>query len=501
MQIGDGGGRVRPSEPRPRFDVERRVGLLLETWPFPILLVSLVGIALLTLLAPAIVVGDTWLMLMAGREIVEHGLPRTDEITVLGHGTTWTDQQWLAQLVFYGVDALAGIRAVVVLDVAFVLTALWLAFGTARALGASSRSTFLVGLLAVVAGPWGWTIRPQVTALPLYAATLWLLVDGYRNGVRRRTLAVLPLLVLWANLHGSVLLGAVLTMLLAVLTLLRSRPAPRLLPWLLLAGGPLSVLATPYGWDVLAYYDRMLVDAPFADILREWERSTPSGTTALFWTLALLTASLLALRRCRNRLNRFELVVLLITFAGAVQAVRGVIWFALACAALLPRALDGVLTREDVGARVLNRAISLAGLGGLAVALVVALAQPSRWFTEEWSDEQVEAVRSVTEERGAHVFATNNTADWLLWRVPELRGRVAYDSRFELYDEAALERIVDVGRRRPGWEKALAGYDVVVVRAADRDAALRALGAGARVLHADAESAVVARASNGGSSS
>ena len=169
-----------------------RLGLLLETWPFPILLVALVGIVLLTVLAPAIVVGDTWLMLMAGREVVDHGLPRTEEITVLGQGATWTDQQWLAQLVFYGVEELAGIRAVVVLDVVLVVLALGLAFGAARSVGASSRSTFLVGLLAVVAGPWGWTIRPQATALPLFAGMLWLLLDAARRGVRRRTLLVLP---------------------------------------------------------------------------------------------------------------------------------------------------------------------------------------------------------------------------------------------------------------------------------------------------------------------
>ena len=200
---------------------------LLERNPFPIALVSLVGIVLLTTFAPSLVVGDTWLTLMAGREIVEHGLPHTEEITILGQGATWTDQQWLAQLVFYGAHELAGLRAVVVLDILLVLLALSLAAGAARSLGASSRSTFLIGLLAVLAGPWGWTIRAQSAALPLFAGVLWLLVDGYRNGIRRRTLLVLPLLVLWANLHGSVVLGAGLTVLLALAVLVRDRGAQR----------------------------------------------------------------------------------------------------------------------------------------------------------------------------------------------------------------------------------------------------------------------------------
>ena len=129
------------------------------------------------------------------------------------------------------------------------------------------------------------------------------------------------------------------------------------------------MLASPYGTsDLLAYYDLMLVDAPFAPILREWQWSSPSATTALFWLLALVGA-----RAARDgampqsRLTFYELAVLLVTFVGAVQAVRGVIWFALAAAAILPLALDGVLTKADVDAPRINRVISLAALAGLVV--------------------------------------------------------------------------------------------------------------------------------------
>ena len=45
--------------------------------------------------------------------------------------------------------------------------------------------------------------------------------------------------------------------------------------------------------------------------------------------LAIVAVALLAMRRCRSRLTTYELLVLAVTFVGAVQAVRGVIWFAL----------------------------------------------------------------------------------------------------------------------------------------------------------------------------
>ena len=443
--------------------MKTRLQGFLESSPFPILLVSLVGIVLLTVFGPALVVGDTWLTLMAGREVVQNGLPETETLTVLGSGATWTDQQWLAQVLFYGAHELAGMRAVVVLDVLLVVLALGLTAAAARAGGASSRSTFVVGLLAVLAGPWGWTIRAQTAALPLFAGVLWLLLDAARRGVRRRTLLVLPALVLWANLHGSVVLGAGLTVLLAAYELVRARRFAWL-PAALLVLAPLCILATPYGWDIVAYYDLMLVDAPFAEILREWQWSSPSATTSLFYVLALVAVALVAVPRCRARLNVFELLVLGVTLVGAVQAVRGVIWFALAAAAILPLALDGLFTRADVAAPRVNR-VDLARRAGRPRASPSSSRSRARRRGSSPSGPSARwrrcARRRAIPASGS--CATDGTADWLLWRIPDLRGRIAYDVRFELYGQRALDGIESYGRGTGDWRAFLDGYHLVVV--------------------------------------
>src|SRR5262245_29664158 len=73
-----------------------------------ILVVLLPGFVLIFLLIfpPALLVNDSWLNLMAGREVVENGLPSVDELTIYGLGSTWTDQQWGAQVFMYGVFSL-----------------------------------------------------------------------------------------------------------------------------------------------------------------------------------------------------------------------------------------------------------------------------------------------------------------------------------------------------------------------------------------------------------
>ena len=103
-------------------------------------------------------------------------------------------------------------------------------------------------------------------------------------------------------------------------------------------------------------------------------------------------------------------------------------------------------------------------------------------------------MRAATRDPGTRLWATDGTADWLLWRIPGLRGRIAYDVRFELYDEHALDELTGYGRREAGWRTVVDGYRVVVV---DDAAHLKALTAepGARIAYKDTEIALVSRAS------
>ena len=72
-------------------------------------LLSTFAVIFVLVFPPTLLVADSWLTLSAGRELVEHGLPHHEHLTVLALGRTWTDQQWGAQLLFYGAHALGGL--------------------------------------------------------------------------------------------------------------------------------------------------------------------------------------------------------------------------------------------------------------------------------------------------------------------------------------------------------------------------------------------------------
>ena len=74
------------------------------------------------------------------------------------------------------------------------------------------------------------------------------------------------------------------------------------------------------------------------------------------------------------------------------------------------------------------------------------------------------ATRDALEGSDTRVFATSRDADWILWRLPELRGRLAYDVRFEIYDRETFERIVRFrGEQGDDWKSLADGYEIVVL--------------------------------------
>jgi hypothetical protein len=83
-------------------------------------------------------------------------------------------------------------------------------------------------------------------------------------------------LVLWANLHGSVVLGAFLTALYGTVLLIGDRHANALKGTALLALAPFAVLCSPYGLSLVGYYRHLLINPPFGRLVSEWTAPTPS---------------------------------------------------------------------------------------------------------------------------------------------------------------------------------------------------------------------------------
>ena len=163
-----------------------------------------------------------------------HGLPTVERLTFLAHGRRWVDQQWLSQLLLYELERLGGVGAVVALGAAAFLIALAIAAFVAQSQGASPYSLLFWSLAVFLVEPSAAGVRTQSLVVPLFSVILWLIVRD-PNLQRRSSLLALPVLCLWANLHGSVVLVAAIVAAHGLQALLRRRASRRIAATLMLS--------------------------------------------------------------------------------------------------------------------------------------------------------------------------------------------------------------------------------------------------------------------------
>ena len=445
----------------------RRLGWALnEALLFPIVAMFVIGLAGNL---PGELLSDTWLVLLGGREIVQHGLPSHDTLTIWTHGHSWVDQQWLAQLVFYGLYAWGGIKLALFGHVAAAGSAFTLAIIAARRRGGSLRSVCWLALPSYFLLIWGsWNARAQSLALVLFVGLVWLLIREAHAPSRRVYLA-LPLLVLWANVHGTVVTGALLVVSSGIVFALERRTQPWR-EWMprtaALCIAPVAcVVASPYATQLPGYYERLLVNPGFRKFVVEWHPTAPSFQTAPFYALAFLTVWLIG--RHGTRLLRYEKVVLALTLMMALQTIRSVIWFTLAMLIIVPVALDGALkpTTAAMLFRLLNRALVAASLAGVLTAVAAVAAKPAATIQKDYPAGALAAVdRATASDPNVRIVANELYGDWLLLRRPHLRGRLAFDVRFELLQKSQLQKLVDARHLVQGWQRTFAGYGLFVLR-------------------------------------
>jgi hypothetical protein len=427
-------------------------------------------------------VTDGWMALLSGRQVAQHGLPSHDALTVWTHGRRWVDQQWLAQLVLYELDRLGGIKLVMLVHALLSSSAIVAVAVAARRVGASARSITWVCLPVMVCYFYGASVmRPQTLTFILFALLLWLLaLDEVASS--RRTYLAFPLLVLWANLHGSVVIAAAIVSGYGLLAIgrsfwSRSRPAVR---YVVLLVTPWACLfATPYALHLPGYYRVILFSGGFGSYVTEWAPTTLTPATAPLFLLVL--GGIWLIGRSGSRITLFQKLLFVATAILAFQAIRNMVWFALVCLLLLPKLVDA-LRPPVVEPQRLNRLLATAMMVGLCVSVAGVAAKEASWFVENYPDSEAAAAATAAGRHG-RIFANESYADWLVWTHPSLAGRIAFDSRFELLTHTQLKQIAEFRNRVSGWRTTIRGYDVLVLDpGGERDVWRTLVRSGAKVI-------------------
>lgn len=413
---------------------------------------------------------DSYLLLFSGRDIARHGIAYQDPFAIAAGAHHYANQQWLAGLITYGAFLLGGYHAVLLLAAALIGSGYGLLAALVYRRSDSSAAVLGCGVIALL-GLIGFAfVRAELFAIPLFVATLWLCDRDREHDHRpgRAAIGLIALLILWANLHGSVLLGvavAALSMTIRGVAHWRAgRPRAALGYAATALAAALAPLATPYGTGILSYYTGLIGNHAIVVADVEWGPPTQGGLPLLQFVLPLGLAILavVAILRAGRRPSWPAVIAVAVAAVSAGTAFRNNTWLAIAAAWLLAEAVAPVVQRHRLPAR------GLAVLAIAAAALVVV--DGARMVTQATDTQALSPVSSVAPVADyvathpcARVIADNQSASVLLWLAPQLARHIAYDAELEMYTPRALIAWVQFqAAAGPDWLTAAHGYDVLV---------------------------------------
>ncbi|MGA7676380.1 MAG: hypothetical protein WCA78_15210 [Rhizomicrobium sp.] len=215
--------------------------------------------------------GDTYWHIAAGRWMLDNqAVLRIDPFSYTFAGHPWQTHEWLAEIVMALAYVGAGWSGVVLLfGAAAALTAGLLARHLSRRLDGLSLIVTLVLSLACIAG--SLLARPHLLALPLLEIWTAGLIIAREEG-RAPSWKLLPLMVLWANLHASFLIGLLLLAAFALEAVWEKsqKRADALRGWCLFGGlALLASIITPYGVYGLIFPFKLMA-MPSLQLIGEW---------------------------------------------------------------------------------------------------------------------------------------------------------------------------------------------------------------------------------------
>jgi hypothetical protein len=375
---------------------------------------------------------DTYWQIAVGQWILDHNaFPQVDIYSFTKAGEPWTSSSWLAQVLFAAGYNLAGWAGPVVLtSTCIAATFALLTYILGQRIPASYA--IVVTLVALVLSMQHFLARPHVLVLPVMLAWANGLLSASERG-RAPSFWLLPLIALWANLHGGFVFGLVLVGAFAIDALWnadRAQYKSLTLRWMAFGVGALvACCATPYGWGSILATRKILDLGELLHLIYEWMPADFSKFGAFEMTiLALIAGALYG----GVKLSPPRIALVLGLLHMALAHVRNVEIFALLLpiVALAPVASQFALQPARfarMGTPVASMAVLLVLLGGWTWVLAA-----NAGFAPPEGQSPAAAVDALKARNPKRVLNDLPFGGYLIWRQMP----VFIDGRAELYGEA-----------------------------------------------------------------
>jgi hypothetical protein len=409
--------------------------------------------------------------LRTGRFILDHGIPHHDPYSFTAPGAKWVAQSWLAELLYGVVNRMGGafslrlLGGVVGCFVGFMLFRLaWR--GTQDRIRAGGLTLLALAALMNV-----WSERPLMYGLAAMLVVV-AVVEAPDTWVGRHPFVVLPVAMwLWANMHGSFIIGFGYLGLHLLGRVLEHHPLSRgrereLLRASVLAG--LLTLLNPYFLDLVLFPLHLMGRGEVLRDVSEWQ--SPNFREAggmLFGAFVLCTIVLFA----RKRVGTRDLLITLVFTLLGLWAIRNVGLTVIAILPIQARLARNEHPRPDERSS-LHRLMVVTAAVALVLSVVHGAGQED-WHLGAYPVKAFDAIRSHGFE-GRRLYTTDAWGGYVIARAwPDQK--VFFDDRYDMYPITVNRDYGIIASVAPKSRETLDKYQVDVVMSPTKGALVQAL--------------------------
>ena len=408
-----------------------------------------------------------------GRLFWETGkVPYQDVFSYAPTKEIWIYHEWLTGILFYPIFTYAGNSGLQGLK-------LLLGIGTVALVGATAtrRGADVLGLFGIIFTISGFLtlgyspVRAQIFTYFFFVLTLFLLESVRKTNNWRQLGWLVPIQLIWCNLHGGFLAGLGLVALYAL-----GEAFSRRIFWpyvLALVFSGLATLINPYGLSYwLFIFQAISMPRPeiieWCSVVTAWQNGIYHGPIYYFAAVTIFGILLMYLTQFKDITAILALVV---TWYVSFIHLRHQVFFYLLMGAYLAEPLSVYLsnlrTRLDgfpiCGNRRLLMVVYLMICSLFSYRISAAgplrLTTPTQPTGEEKIYYPVGAVAFIKSHLlGGKLLSEFNWGEYLLWELhPQCQ--IAMDGRYEtVYPETVVRSYMNFSYAKPGWQDFLAKF-------------------------------------------
>ena len=378
-----------------------------------------------------------------GLDILRFGAPRGDLYSYTMFGHPWISHEWLTDIGMYWLSHNTGWLIMSAVFASIVALAYVIA---ARVSRANWETVLITALLAILVAMPIIGIRAQMLTLLGLAIVLWILFRWRERPTNNLIWWLVPLMLLWVNLHGGFFAGLVLIAVFAGAELFKcllnrffkklQLPCLSLRYFGKLGGVWLALVAVtfinPYTWRVYDELRRTLFDNTVRQVISEWTPvsfASPQSYNLLIYTILLAFLVIIYWRR----VDLTKVIIGICFFLLAMSSWRNLPLFSLVTVPLLAEIVVAV---APMGFNYLNNWLMIillaAGVGWLGwdrYQLIAPFSRQPELF-QSGGRYPYQAVQYIKEHQLAgKLFNEYNWGGYLIWQLPEkqvfIDGRMA----------------------------------------------------------------------------